>query len=261
MSARPRQRVQRQANPPPPAAMATVVAGAEVPAAGPPTPWHDFLTGELGFSAVAATCIETTQGSNNGLDTLEDLTVKSITDLCDTMKKDRTNPIAVIQPAEYGLNHTLKNVQGMQYCSRTSYTIAGCTRDVRKSWAGFWENMKSYKEPTDMPDRKDFTDNWVRTFEILDEYLMRLISSKCMVPLYYVVRKDAEVAPEADDPLTNYTSRWSEMCVRMPHYTMTAGVRTPPMPTYEEDNRKVWDKLATIFDTSDDYTYYGAISA
>jgi hypothetical protein len=114
--------------------------------------------------------------------------------------------------------------------------------------------MKSYKEPTEMPDRKDFTDNWVRTFEIIDEYLMRLIGDKCMVPLFYVVRKDAEVVPEANDPPTNYVSRWSEMCARMPHYTTTAGVRTP-MPTYEEDNRKVWDKLATIFDTSDDYTY------
>jgi hypothetical protein len=85
--------------------------------------------------------------------------------------------------------------------------------------------MKSYKEPTDMPDRKDFTDNWVRTFKILDEYLMHLIGNKCMVPLYYVVRKDADVVPEADDPPTNYTSRWSEMCIRMPHYTTTAGVR------------------------------------
>jgi hypothetical protein len=259
MSARPRRQAQRQeANPPPPAAMAAFAAAAAVPAtaaapAGPPTPWHDFLTGELGFSDVAATYIETTQGYN-WLDALEDVTVKSITDLCDTMKKDRTNPtIAVIQPAEYGLIHTLYYVKGMQYCSRT-HSIAGCTRDVRKSWAGFWENMKSHKEPTDMPDRKDFTDNWVRTFEILDEYLMRLIGNKCMVPLYYVVCKDAEVVPEANDPPTNYTSRWSEMCVRMPHYTTTAGVRIP-MPTYEEDNRKVWDKLATIFDTSDDYTY------
>jgi hypothetical protein len=58
MSARPRRRAQRQANPP--AAMAAVAAAAAVPAApaapaGPPTPWHDFLTGELGFSDVAAT--------------------------------------------------------------------------------------------------------------------------------------------------------------------------------------------------------------
>jgi hypothetical protein len=58
--------------------------------------------------------------------------------------------------------------------------------------------MKSYKELTDIPDRKDFTDNWVPTFEILDEYLMRLISSKCMVPIYNMVRKDTEVRPEAD---------------------------------------------------------------
>jgi hypothetical protein len=254
MSARPRRRAQRQANQPPPAAIAAVAAATAAPA-GPPTPWHDFLTGELGFSAVAATCsIETTQGYN-GLDTLEDLTVRSITDLCETMRKDRANPIPVIQPAEYGLIHTLYYVKGMMYCSRT-YTIAGCTRDVRKSWAGFWENMKSYKEPTtDMPDRKDFTDNWVRTFEILDEYLTRLIGNKCMVPLYYVVRKEADVVPEANDPPTNYTSCWSEMCARMPHYTTrTVGVRTP-VPTYEEDNRKVWDKLATIFNTSDDYTY------
>ncbi len=70
-----------------------------------------------------------------------------------------------------------------------------------------------------------------------------------------VCKKEADVEPEARDPPTNYTSRWSEMCARMPHYyTITAGVRTL-MPTYEEDNRKVWwDKLATIFDTSDDYT-------
>jgi hypothetical protein len=61
--------------------MAAVAAAAAVPATAAlpvalPIPWHeDYLTGELGFSAVAATCIESTQGYN-GLDTLEDLTVK-----------------------------------------------------------------------------------------------------------------------------------------------------------------------------------------
>ncbi len=89
-----------------------------------------------------------------------------------------------------------------------------------------------------MPDTsKDFTDNWVHTFKILlDEYLMRLIRDKCMVPLYYVVRAEANVTPEALDPPTNYASCcWLEMCARMPHYKVTAGLSTP-MPTFEEDN-------------------------
>jgi hypothetical protein len=105
-------------------------------------------------------------------------------------------------------------------------------------------------------DSKDFTDNWVHTFEILNEYLMRLIGDKCMVPLYYVVCAEANVTPEqALDTPTNYSaSCWSEMCARMPHNKVTAGLTTP-MPTFEEDNRKVLDKLATIFKTSEDYTY------
>jgi hypothetical protein len=84
------------------------------------------------------------------------------------MKKDRTNPIAVIQPAEYGLIHTLYYyIKGMQYCSCT-YAIAGCTRDVRKSWGRILGKYEDYKEPTDMPDRKDFTDSWVASSYLRD---------------------------------------------------------------------------------------------
>ena len=61
------------------------------------TVWHTYLTGELGFTDAAATHIETDQ-AYTGLDSLELLIQKDITNLVDSMKKGRgANAILVSQ--------------------------------------------------------------------------------------------------------------------------------------------------------------------
>ena len=75
------------------------------------TPWHDYLTGELGFSIDGATYIETDQGYT-GLDSIKILVPKDIANLADTMKKKRAGTaIDVSQGAERGLLYTLGYVR------------------------------------------------------------------------------------------------------------------------------------------------------
>jgi hypothetical protein len=91
----------------------------------------------------------------------------------------------------------------------------------------------------------------VQGFEQLDEYFRTMVGDTNKVPLYYVVRAKAEVKPHADDPATNYAARWDEMCARMPHTRILPGATVPTnMPDFEEDNRKVWNKLVAIFKNS-----------
>ena len=224
-------------------------------AAAAATAWHTYLTGELGFTNTAATHIETDQ-AYTGLDTLALLVQKDITNLVDSMKKGRgVNAILVSQAAERGLLNTLGYVNGCLYTSRP-YTLAECTRAVRDEWGKFWTARNNYKEPTEVPDCTSYPANWVQGFEQLDEYFRTMVGDTNKVPLYYVVRAKAEVKPHADDPATNYASRWDEMCARMPHTRILPGATVPTnMPDFEEDNRKVWNKLVAIFKNSKSYSH------
>jgi hypothetical protein len=201
------------------------------------TVWHTYLTGELGFTDAAARHIETDQ-AYTGLDSLELLIQKDISNLVDSMKKGRgAAAILVSQAAERGLLNTLGYVHGCLYTSRT-YALAECTRAVRDEWGKFWTARNNYKEPTEVPDCTTYPANWVQGFEQLDEYFRTMVGDTNKVPLYYVVRAKAEVKPHADDPATNYASRWDEMCARMPHTRILPGTTVPiNMPDFEEDNR------------------------
>ena len=52
--------------------------------------------------------------------------------------------------------------------------------------------------------------NWPKTIESLEDYLMRDIVVKG-VPLYYVVRSKEAVAPSLDEPETSFLSAKDEM--------------------------------------------------
>ena len=138
------------------------------------TPWHDYLTGELGFSVDGATYIETDQGYT-GLESIKILVPKDISNLADTMKKKRAGTaIDVSQGAERGLLYTLGYVRGCVYTSRT-FTLAECTQDAREEWGQFWDGRIAYKEPTEVPDCSHYSTNWVSAFEQLDEYFKTIV--------------------------------------------------------------------------------------
>ncbi len=146
--------------------------------------WHDYLTAELGFTATAGTHIETDQ-AYTGLDSLELLIQKDITNLVDTMRKGR-GPAAIVvvsQAAERGfLNSTLGYVQGCLYISRPYY-LAECTRAVRDEGGKFWTARNNHKEPTEVPDCTSYPANWVQGFEQLDEYFRTVVGDTNKVPL------------------------------------------------------------------------------
>jgi hypothetical protein len=86
--------------------------------------------------------------------------------------------------------------------------------------------------------------------EDIEEYFRNYLG-ETGVPLAYVIRKDARVPPEADDPSGNYTSPTDEMIARAPHEA--GGVN---LPTYLSDREKVWELLAGICRAHDCWTYF-----
>jgi len=73
-------------------------------------------------------------------------------------------------------------------------------------------------------------------------------------PLAYVVRENAEVPPEADDPTTNYATRQEELIARAPHLeTVTGNQQTTAV--YSADSKKVWEIIAGMTRGTDCWTY------
>jgi hypothetical protein len=225
------------------------------------TAWHTYLTADLTMTGDAATYIESYQGWT-GLEDLIRLDAKQITAVMDTKRKTRTNPIDITANQEKGLIDTMYYVKGMLYVSR-AYNLADITRPLRQGWGDIWKTLNSYTEPTEVPDPKSFPSNWVQAFEQIDEYFRMLVGDTSKVPLYYIVRPKVEVKDEADDDPRKYASRWQEMCTRMPHwstYPVAAVGATPAVSgvrtlVYNDDNKRVWDKLSLMFKNTEHYAH------
>ena len=88
-------------------------------------------------------------------------------------------------------------------------------------------------------DEKD----WVKTFELIDEYLAAKLGEH-NIPLRYIVRETVAVQSHFDDPSTNYSTAALEMIARAPHddpaYTInngkTSGAGMPP---------RTWSSMTT----------------
>jgi hypothetical protein len=68
------------------------------------------------------------------------------------------------------------------------------------------------------------------------------ILGETKAPLVYVIRDEATVPAEADDPPNNYATPEEEMIHQMPHTDATGN----ELPTYQHDRTKVWQALSEM---------------
>jgi hypothetical protein len=99
-------------------------------------------------------------------------------------------------------------------------------RDQQRHKVGF---KKTVEEP-EINDKY-----WPRTLENIREYLASQYGVTGAT-LYYVVRAEIAVKPEAEDPPENYETLDQEMTARAPHTGRT----------FVNDRRKVWDIMSNI---------------
>lgn len=225
-------------------------------AAAAPTPWHDYLTGALGFHADTATYWETNQGYDSPASLLR-LDAKKLAETMKNLRRLRTDPIDVPQAQEERFLETMYVVHGRYFSTRVT-EIADLTEEARSNWGRALKTQDTYKEVTEVPDCTNFPRNWVQAFDNLEEYFNTIVGENCKIPLIYILRQNVEVKPAADDDEDQYPSKLAQMCARMPHYDLTA----TPVPNtriqtkyYLEDTRKVWEKLSLIFKDTVHFTY------
>jgi hypothetical protein len=92
--------------------------------------------------------------------------------------------------------------------------------------------------------------NWPKTIEALRDYYSSVLG-ETKAPLAYVIRDEAAVPPEADDPANNYDTPEDEMISRMPHQD-AAGA---DLPTYKHDRSKVWQTISEVCQDEKCWTY------
>ena len=73
------------------------------------------------------------------------------------------------------------------------------------------------------------------------EYL-RACPGTTKILLAYVVRDSIEVVPQGDDPPKNYEVVQDEMIAR----ALYVDQNDDPLPTYQADNRFVWEKISAF---------------
>ena len=77
--------------------------------------------------------------------------------------------------------------------------------------------------------------------EAILEYL-RSCPGTTKILLAYVVRETGEVTPAREVAATNYDTIQDEMIARAPHQDEDGA----PLPTYQADNRLVWEKISAF---------------
>ena len=77
--------------------------------------------------------------------------------------------------------------------------------------------------------------------ETILEYL-RACPGTTKIPLAYVVRDSVEVVPSGEDPPENYEAVQDEMIAKAPYVDQDGD----PLPTYQADNRLVWEKISAF---------------
>jgi hypothetical protein len=92
--------------------------------------------------------------------------------------------------------------------------------------------------------------NWPKTIDAIQDHFSTCLG-ETKAPLAYVIRDEATVPVEADDPQGNYATLEEEMIRRMPH-TDAAG---DGLPTYQHDRTKVWQALSDMTRDEKCWTY------
>lgn len=209
----------------------------------------------LGFSAAAAQAITDQQGIDS-VDELELLTNEEIENLCKALRRpggtianpDAGNAGAPAQIPNPGINVSLRAETNLKLAgwflkhrTRVSRpkTAASITLASVRGLKEYRDSEPAWEGPAEPPSI-NYSD-WPKTMEGILEYL-RACPGTTKIPLAYVVRDTITVSPHADDPAANYHTVQDEMIARAPHL----GPGNNPLPTYQADNRLVWEKIAAF---------------
>jgi hypothetical protein len=219
----------------------------------------------LKFSVPAAAAIVHEQG----IDSLEEfklLTDEDIESLCKVVRRPGgsvINPDAHIagQPGmirDGGESISMLAEGNLKLCSfylrhlhcvgRTT-DYANVTLVKVRTMSQLKKYEKDNSDPTVEPaiDTKD----WSRNLESLEEYLRGFLGVT-KVPLSYVVQKEVEVTPQADDPPTNYETVADEMITHAPIEGTTVETFDP---AFQEDKCRVWELEAALLRNKECWTH------
>ena len=215
----------------------------------------------IGFSAVARNYIVNDQG----IDAVEEFRILSdeeVENLCKNVRRpggtipnpnngqgqpeNIPNPgIPVSMRAESNLKLMCYYIRHKDRTSRSAY-IPGITSASIRALRHLRDEEKAHKDPEDTPS---IGRDWAKNMEGIEEWLRRYIGVTG-VPLSYVIRKEPNVRPTAQDPPGNYESHIEEMIARSP--IRTGGTYNPYFVT---DNKKVWDLLCSILRDHECWSY------
>jgi hypothetical protein len=201
----------------------------------------------LGFSEATATYLTGTCG----IDSLDEIAYLDGIEDVDTMIKGVTNPGGTVMTGSGATRATSRN-NGIPVSTRAVdnlklfvYYLKHTERVQRQPIANAinlvlvhsYCNQQCHevgcKKTAEEPDIND--KNWPRTLEKIKEYLASQYGVTGAT-LYYVVRPDIAVKPEAEDPDENYETVDQEMTARAP----STG------KSFVDDRCKVWDIMSTI---------------
>ena len=163
----------------------------------------------LGCDQPTATFMTNDQGIN-GLDSLKRFDKEMVHEMCKTIKRStRVVPGAGANDPDQRVPYVIsilaeENVVWAAYMARHYEKISRqlphntVTVDSVQDMKDYGVYEKVYECATTIPkiDKKD----WPTTFDKLQQHIRNMRGDKSKLPLFYVLRENAEVPPAADDP-------------------------------------------------------------
>ena len=209
----------------------------------------------LGFTNQAAAAITDDQDIDS-VDELEMLTEEEIESLCKALRRpggtianpDAGNAGAPAEIPNPGINVSLRAETNLKLAgwflkhrtrvSRPKTSVSITLQNVR-ALKEYKSTESSWESPAETPTI-NYSD-WPKTMEAIMEYL-RACPGTTKIPLAYVVRDSQEVVDNNEDPPENYETVQDEIIARASHVDQNGD----PLPTYQADNRLVWEKISAF---------------
>jgi hypothetical protein len=157
--------------------------------------------------------------------------------------------IMVLQRAETNLQLALYTVRHYANISRTVNIPGMNPTSIRRLRELKINESARGGDPLTLP--KIDLKNWPKTMDAMQDHFRSTMLGETKAPLAYVIRNDAAVPDEADDPSTNYATPEEEMIRRIPHAD-AAGTK---LPTYQHNRTKVWQAQSEMTRDEKCWTY------
>ena len=127
-------------------------------------------------------------------------------------------------------------------------TAASITLENIRTICELREFETTYKNPDKLPviNPKD----WPKSMEAINEYLRSVLGER-MIPLAYVIHKNADIAPDTE----RFPTVQDEMIARAPHFTVNAAGVREHNAVYLVKRVKVWDIISRMTRKDASWTY------